>query len=235
MDDQLSEFDLRPQPTAARPLLGLTILIVEDSRYASEAVRLMSLRSGARLRRADCLVSAERHLNVYCPTIAIVDHGLPDGSGLDLIAKVASSRNRLPIILGTSGAERETAEREAMAAGADGFIPKPIQTIAEFQSAILAHLPDTLRPSGPRDTPIISVDPDPIALREDLSHAVDLLGQNDPPIGYLRKFLIGVARAIDDKAMEDQAHKLADAPASSDHAALQAFLSDRIEAVPGVV
>jgi PleD family two-component response regulator len=94
MDDLLSEFDLRPQPTAERPLLGLTILVVEDSRYASEAIRLMSLRSGARLRRADCLGSAERHLNVYSPTIAIVDLGLPDGSGLDLIRSQASARFR---------------------------------------------------------------------------------------------------------------------------------------------
>ncbi|MEJ6394316.1 response regulator [Gymnodinialimonas sp. 2305UL16-5] len=235
MDDQLSEFDLRPQPTVERPLLGLTILVVEDSRYASEAIRLMSLRSGARLRRADCFASAERHLNIYCPTIAIIDHGLPDGSGIDLIRRIATSRNRLPIILGTSGAEREAAEREAMQAGADGFIPKPIQTVAAFQAAILSHLPDTVRPVGPRDAPIIVVDPDPIALREDLSHAMDLLASDRPPVEYLRKFLIGIARAVDDIGMERRAQKMTAHPAPSDYAALREFLSTRIQAVPSVV
>ena len=35
----MTELDFPPpqRPTAARPLLGLTILVVEDSRFASEA------------------------------------------------------------------------------------------------------------------------------------------------------------------------------------------------------
>ena len=235
MDDQLTEFAMRPTPTAERPLLGLTILVVEDSRYASEAIRLMSLRSGARLRRADCLASAERHLNVYCPTVAIIDLGLPDGSGLDLIHKMANTMPRVPIILGTSGADRDVAEQEVMGAGANGFIPKPVPTIAAYQTAILEHLPDNLRPSGPRDAPFISVDPDPLALREDLSHAMDLLALDLPPIDYLRRFLIGLARAISDNALEDQARGLVANQSGKDCADLRAFLSTRIQAVSGVV
>ncbi|MBY4892957.1 response regulator [Rhodobacteraceae bacterium N5(2021)] len=235
MDDRLTEFDLRPQPTAERPLLGLTILVVEDSRYASEAIRLMSLRSGARLRRADRLASAERHLNVYCPTVAIVDLGLPDGSGLDLIKSMSETKPRVQVILGTSGAEREAAEASVLAYGADGFIAKPVSTIAEYQAAILAHLPNALRPAGPREAQTVSVDPDPLALREDLSHAMDLLALDSPPVTYLRRFLIGLARAVKDKALEQHAHDMAETLAAPDRAALRAVLSGRIQAVPGVV
>ena len=235
MDDLLSEFDLRPQPTAERPLLGLTILVVEDSRYASEAVRLMSLRSGARLRRADCLASAERHLNVYAPTVAIVDLGLPDGSGLDLIRSMAANRAAGQVILGTSGAEREAAEQTVLEAGADGFIAKPVPNIATYQAAILEHLPRDMHPKGPRPAAINTVVPDPLALREDLSHAMDLLALDSPPVDYLKRFLIGLSRSTKDAALEAQAMDIGATLQSPDRAALRATLSGRIQNVPGVV
>ena len=80
--------DLLPArpPSQDRPLAGLTLLLVEDSRLACEAMRLICRRSGARLRRADTLEAAERHLRSYRPGAVVVDLHLPDGSGLDLLA-----------------------------------------------------------------------------------------------------------------------------------------------------
>jgi PleD family two-component response regulator len=69
MDGELEALAVLQRPTRARPLLGLTVLVVEDSRYSSEALRLMCLRSGARIRRADSVASAMRHLNVYRPSV----------------------------------------------------------------------------------------------------------------------------------------------------------------------
>ena len=127
-----------PRPTATRPLLGMTVLVVEDSRFACDAMRLLCLRSGARIRRADCLQSARRHLALYRPTVTIIDLGLPDGSGAELIAEVSTSLPRVAVVLGTSG--DSFAEDVAYAAGADGFFPKPVENLATFQNTIISLL-----------------------------------------------------------------------------------------------
>ena len=104
-----------------RPLLGVTILLIEDSRFCSEAVRLMTMRTGARLRRADCVRSAHKHLAMYRPDLVIVDVGLPDGSGVDLIAELHGQDFAT---LAISGSVNEETRSDVMAAGANGFFAK---------------------------------------------------------------------------------------------------------------
>jgi CheY-like chemotaxis protein len=232
MGNDTNGMEFLPRPTSSRPLLGLTVLVVEDSRYNSEALRQMCLRSGARIRRADCVASAQRHLNVYRPSAAIVDLGLPDGPGLDLIARMAAARPRVPILLGTSGDEPEEAARAVAAAGADGFLPKPVPSLAAFQAEILRHLPEGLRPQGPRHADVSEVSLDPLALREDLTHAMDLLALEAPPVGYLRRFLIGLARVSGDGALERKARAMDGGFGGAERVAMRTLLDDRIEALP---
>lgn len=207
--DELDKIDLSRLPTVTRPLLGLTVLVVEDSRYACEAMRLMCLRSGARLRRADCLKSARRHLQVYRPSVAIVDMGLPDGSGADLIAQMAGVSPRVDVILATSG--DDFAETVAIAAGADGFLPKPLSSLALFQSAVLTRLPVERRPVGLRTVSDEVIVPDPVAYRDDMAHAADVLTDacDDRSIDYIVQFLSGVARSAGDSILLDAADALA--------------------------
>lgn len=204
-----------------RPLTGLTVLVVEDSRFASEAVRLLCLRSGARIRRADCLRSAERHLRTYRPAVVIVDLGLPDGDGADLIRQIASCEPRVPVILGLSG--DPDMHDKAMNAGADGFLAKPVESLALFQQAILSSLPDSAVPAGPRALPKEMIQPDSSGLRDDLAHVAEILAtaQNTAAIDYIARFLAGVARSAHDDALEQAATALA-----RDHQAGHAVATD---------
>jgi len=211
MADDLSDFVATCGPTPDRPLLGLTVLVVEDSRFACEAMRLLCLRSGARIRRADCLRSARRHLMSYRPTVVIVDLGLPDGSGLDLIAEIAAGRPRLPALLATSG--DGGAAGAALAAGADAFLPKPVESLSAFQRTVLGALPAAPGPRAPGAAPAKDdkVHPDPLALRDDLAHVADLLG-DDPQgvvLDYLAQFLSGVALSAHDAPLRAAAEALA--------------------------
>ncbi|MFV0303045.1 MAG: response regulator [Paracoccus sp. (in: a-proteobacteria)] len=204
-----------------RPLNGLTVLVVEDSRFASEAVRLLCLRSGARIRRADCLRSAGRHLQTYRPTVVIVDLGLPDGDGADLIARMAATQPRVPVILGMSGDPGN--EHAALAAGADGFLAKPVESLAAFQQMVLDHLPPEVRAGGLRLLPDDVIAPDASALRDDLLHIVEVMtaAEDTSAVDYIAGFLAGLGRSSHDPALEDAANALA-----RDHADGRALAAD---------
>ena len=195
-------------PTAARPLLGMTVLVVEDSRYTCDAVRLMCLRSGARVRRADSLAAASRHLQVYHPTVVLVDIGLPDGNGLDLIATLSEQSQRIDVILATSG--DDWAEQAALAAGADGFLAKPISSLAAFQEQVLRHLPAARRPLDPRMVNDAVIRPDPASYSEDLCHAAGILAQhpNGAELDYVCQFLKGLCRSAGDKELQGLVQRL---------------------------
>lgn len=197
--------EVLPQPASHLPLAGVTVLAVEDSRLASEALRLMCQRLGARLRRADCLETARRHLAVYRPTVTIVDIGLPDGSGCDLIAALARMRPRPPLILGSSG--ESGLGPLALRAGADGFLEKPIYSLQAFQTCLASGLRRGAAPAAapPAAQAFASqpLTPDPLALRDDLVRARAIIRRDGAGVrrGYLAQFLRGVARCSHDEAL----------------------------------
>lgn len=186
----------------ALPLRGLTVLAVEDSRFACEALRLICQRTGARLRRAETLAAARAHLRTYRPDLAVIDLGLPDGSGLSLIAELALSRHRPEAVLAISG---DPAGRDAaFDAGADGFLEKPLESVAGFLTLLRGLLPDRALPAVPpgRDEALC---PDPLALQDDLGRLALLLEGEGPPDAYVAGFARGLAGQLHDAALAEAA------------------------------
>jgi CheY-like chemotaxis protein len=187
--------------TSHLPLQGMTILVVEDSRFACEALRLMCQRGGARMRRAENLHSARAHLRVYIPDVLLVDLGLPDGRGESLIQAMVLSEKRPQLLLATSG--HPEGRVSAMAAGADDFLDKPLQSLAILYEKLRMHLPDL----APNDLPEQSIRPDKLALQDDLARAREALRTPPSPSlqGYVGRFVLGLAADARDAPLGDAA------------------------------
>ena len=208
----------------AGPLRMPTVMLVEDSRYACEVLRLYARTLGLRLRRAADLATADVHLRLYRPDIVMVDLGLPDGRGEGLIARLAAQTCRPPLIIGTSGMSGMA--QTALDAGADLFMEKPMPEIAAFRALLVDHFPAPLPLLLlPQRAP--AQQPDPVALQDDLNLAAMALAQmsdqstaqsghiNDtggavqaarPSLQYLAGFLEGVGGCLGDRDLQTAAH-----------------------------
>ena len=209
-----------PQAPTGRerlPLQGLALLVVDDCRFTCDALRLILQRSGAKLRRAESLEIARLHLAFHRPDLAIIDLGLPDGRGQDLIAELASEG--LPV-LGLSGDPE--GHDAALDAGAAGFLEKPIASVA----GLVRLIRQLATGAGPLEREQDTAPPpaDPIALRDDLVRALGLItGSGD--LGYAQSFLRSLARAAGDSALEVAAQ---DIRSAFDRAKLARMIEDRV-------
>ena len=190
--------DHRPASTAhyGGAIHAGTLLLVEDSRLASDVVRLMFRGAGARLRRTETVAGAVRHLDLYTPDAAMIDLGLPDGSGLDLIATVAQRRPRVPLIIAVSG-QTDLAE-QALRAGADVFLPKPIESVAVFRQVLSkVFFPFRVTATEPAQT-----EPNDAALRDDLYLALDMMNGTSAQSPYAAHFISQLACMTGDCDLE---------------------------------
>jgi CheY-like chemotaxis protein len=207
------------------PMRGITILAVEDSRFASEALRLMCQRSGARLRRAETLAAAQSHLKLYRPDIVIIDLGLPDGRGEALIRELLQRSPRPRAILGTSGDPQGRAL--ALAAGADGYLEKPLESLHAFQEMLIRHVPEMAEAMSGEDQ---LVAPDRLALRDDLQRAAAVLATapDRSHHRYIADFLTGIARHARDPALAAAAEGAGLAPTAATLAVLRGLIDRRL-------
>lgn len=102
----------------------MRILLVEDSARVTETVSAGLRSRGHTVVSAGGVAAAEKALDEQHFDVAVVDIGLPDGSGLDWCAAVRSAGNDLPILLLT--ARNDVSDRVAgLDAGADDYLGKP--------------------------------------------------------------------------------------------------------------
>jgi len=130
-----------------------TIVLVEDDPVLSTFLADNLSADGYEPVVAETLRDGLRELEFRRPDLAIVDLGLPDGSGLELIERVRTAdgiASRLdptvPLIV-LSARAGELDRVRAFERGADDFVPKPF-SYGEFRLRIAAVLRRTRRRSG---------------------------------------------------------------------------------------
>jgi DNA-binding response OmpR family regulator len=122
-----------------------TILVAEDDATTRTFLADELAADGCELLIADTAKDALRLIETKFPDLAVLDVGLPDGSGLGVIrdirsADAAGSRidRQLPVLV-LSGRSGEHDRLRAFDAGADDFVPKPFG-YAELRARIHALL-----------------------------------------------------------------------------------------------
>lgn len=99
------------------------ILIVEDESNIRRFVRIALEQEGMSVIEASTLVQARMDAATRRPDLMIVDLGLPDGDGKDLIRDLRSWVYSPILVL--SAREREEEKVAALNAGADDYLVKP--------------------------------------------------------------------------------------------------------------
>jgi DNA-binding response OmpR family regulator len=116
----------------------MRLLLVEDSLRLVELLAERIREAGWRVDAVSTIADAEEAIAAGSHDLLLVDLGLPDGDGLDLIRSVRRSGNTVPIIVLTARASID--ERIAgLDAGADDYLVKPFNH-GEFLARCLAML-----------------------------------------------------------------------------------------------
>ena len=105
-----------------------TVLLVEDEAKLADVLAQQLAEEGFDVRQAGSLRQALRVLDDLVPDIAIIDIGLPDGSGLDVLRRLRCGADRLdsgtPALLLTARTEEVDVLR-GFERGADDYLRKP--------------------------------------------------------------------------------------------------------------
>lgn len=128
----------------------MRVLLVEDHAPLAEAVSEAFQRAGFAIDHAAGAEDAEQMSSLADYSLVILDLGLPDGDGLDLLPKLRQN-GRVPVIVLT--AKDQLADRLAgLDGGADDYIIKPVE-----MPELVARCRAVLRRPGDRSSTILSV------------------------------------------------------------------------------
>jgi two-component system KDP operon response regulator KdpE len=113
------------------------VLVVEDDPHILGILRALLASENYRVVEAQTVERADVEARSHKPDLLLVDLGLPDGTGLELIRRV---REWSPVPIVVLSARRMEAQKiEALDAGADDYVTKPFsapELLARVRAAL---------------------------------------------------------------------------------------------------
>jgi two-component system KDP operon response regulator KdpE len=122
---------------------GPRLLLVEDDAEARHLLETYLIRTGYRVDEAGTAEDAMRAWDAHRADLILLDLGLPDADGVDIVRRIRREATTPIVILSARGAERD--KIAALEAGADDYLTKPFST-DELNARIRAVL---RRAAGP--------------------------------------------------------------------------------------
>lgn len=113
------------------------VLLIEDERNIRHFVRTILAANGYQVLEAKTAAEGKMVFMSNSPDVVILDLGLPDGDGMDLLEKIRQDFSTPVIVL--SARSDESDKVAALDAGANDYITKPFGT-AELQARIRSAL-----------------------------------------------------------------------------------------------
>lgn len=127
------------------------LLLIEDDPQIRRFLRVAIDPDLYRLREAATAAEGVAEAAARQPDLVLLDLGLPDGDGLEVIAKIREFSSAPIVVISARGQERDRVA--ALDGGADDFIGKPFGT-GELLARIRAALRRAARPSA-LDGPVV--------------------------------------------------------------------------------
>jgi two-component system KDP operon response regulator KdpE len=121
--------------------MTLRVLVVEDDREIRALMQSSLAVEGFTVQTAVSLSEASALLRHAPPDVVLLDLGLPDGDGLELVRQIRQSQ-ALPILI-LSARHQEAQKIQALDAGADDYLVKPFSV-----GELLARMRVALRHRG---------------------------------------------------------------------------------------
>src|SRR5476651_939973 len=130
---------------------NLTVVLIEDEKQIRRFVRASLEGEGIVVHDAETGKQGLVEAATRKPDLVIVDLGLPDTDGLDVIRELRGW-TELPVIV-LSARSQESEKVAALDAGADDYLSKPFG-VSELMARIRAHL-RRRNQGGAAETPVV--------------------------------------------------------------------------------